>query len=359
MAQRCSAVDDSLPLFSALFNYRHSEAESDSPLGEGVRLLSARERSNYPVGVSVDDLGSGFRLVVQASAEIGAQRVLGYLEQAVASLVAASEQAPERPVLELSVMPADERAHILDALSGGGPGTQPDALLVHTLFEEQVRRTPDAVALLCGNREVSYDALNRQANRIAHRLIALGVRPGDRVALCAERSAAAVAGILGALKSGAAYVPLDPEYPEDRLRFMLEDAAPAALLTEGRLTGILPGNMPVVLLGDAAPAEEPRDWEHDPDASARGLTARSLAYIIYTSGSTGRPKGVMVEHGNITWLFLNTKDKFHFDSKDTGVYFIHCHLTFPSGNFGSAFLWGRLVIVDKICTRSLVTSMLY
>ncbi|CAK9884153.1 MAG: Dimodular nonribosomal peptide synthase [Candidatus Erwinia impunctatus] len=259
----------------------------------------------------------------------------------------------DKPIKDLELIDGEEYDRVVYKYNHLSVANTNFETLIHTLFEEQVRRSPEAVALLCGNREVSYDALNRQANRIAHRLIALGVRPGDRVALCAERSAAAVAGILGILKSGAAYVPLDPEYPEDRLRFMLEDAAPAALLTEGRLTGILPGNTPVVLLGDAAHAEEPRDWEHDPDASARGLTARSLAYIIYTSGSTGRPKGVMVEHGNITRLFLNTKDKFHFDSKDTWSLFHSLSFDFSVWElWGALSSGGRLVIVDKICTRS-------
>jgi amino acid adenylation domain-containing protein len=141
---------------------------------------------------------------------------------------------------------------------------------------------------------MTYCALNAQANRIAHALIAAGVRPGARVAICAARGPALVAGLLGVMKSGAAYVPLDPAYPPDRLATMLADSAPAALLTQAALAPGLGAALPRVLLDDTAALSARQDT--DPCLPAR---AGQVAYVIHTSGSTGKPKGVMVSHGGV------------------------------------------------------------
>ncbi|MEL4891689.1 amino acid adenylation domain-containing protein [Xanthomonas protegens] len=166
---------------------------------------------------------------------------------------------------------------------------------VHALFEAQARRTPDAQALICEDVTLSYAELNRRANQVAHRLIGLGLQPDDRVAICVERSVSMIAGLLGILKAGAAYVPLDPSYPADRLAYMLEDSRPKALLTQtqvyARLPSLQAAQAPVLVLNDGS-----LDAVDAHDPTIAGLTSRHLAYVIYTSGSTGQPKGVMVEH---------------------------------------------------------------
>ncbi|MGC0015498.1 amino acid adenylation domain-containing protein, partial [Ralstonia pseudosolanacearum] len=141
-------------------------------------------------------------------------------------------------------------------------------------------------------RQVSYAELNAQANRVAHALIGLGVGPDARVGLCAERSVELVVGLLGILKAGGGYVPLDPSYPQDRLAYMLEDSAPVAVLAQSNTREQL-GALSVPVLDLDGPLEEA---EHDPQVT--GLEPHHLAYVIYTSGSTGRPKGVVVEHRN-------------------------------------------------------------
>ncbi|WP_440030567.1 AMP-binding protein, partial [Chromobacterium amazonense] len=169
----------------------------------------------------------------------------------------------------------------------------PQDALIHQLFEAQVERSPEATAVVFEAQSLSYGELNRRANQLAHHLIALGVRPDDRVAICVERSLEMVVGLLGILKAGGAYVPLDPAYPAERLAYMLADAAPVALLTQSDLVEGLVSGLPTVLL-DSRDLSIDRQAEHNPDAEALGLTARHLAYVIYTSGSTGLPKGVMV-----------------------------------------------------------------
>ncbi|KPW34609.1 Amino acid adenylation, partial [Pseudomonas coronafaciens pv. atropurpurea] len=184
------------------------------------------------------------------------------------------------------------------------PDTEPhfdENQSVHGLFEAQVQRAPQAVAVRFGNQSLDYAALNTQANRLAHHLRGLGVGPDVRVGICLERSLDMLIGVLAVLKAGGAYVPLDPAYPQARLAHMLADSAPRVLLTHDlarpAMLATLAGCAETPMLLDMADtclwAGQPA---HNPDPHVIGLTSRHLAYVIYTSGSTGVPKGVMVEH---------------------------------------------------------------
>ncbi|WP_234894649.1 non-ribosomal peptide synthetase, partial [Sinorhizobium medicae] len=181
----------------------------------------------------------------------------------------------------------------------------PSELCIHQLFEAQVQKAPEAVAVVHEGERLSYGELNGRANRLAHHLIGLGVRPDQPVAICLERSPAMVVGLLAILKAGGAYVPLDPAYPGPRLNQVLADAAPRLLLCDAAGRAALAPealvDVTMVDLETATPvwAELPA---FDPEPRALGLTARHLAYIIYTSGSTGTPKGVMVEHRGVVNL---------------------------------------------------------
>jgi amino acid adenylation domain-containing protein len=179
---------------------------------------------------------------------------------------------------------------------------------IHEMFEAQAASTPGATALVFEGASISYSELNRRANRLAHHLRSLGVRPDARVAICIERSFEMVIALLAVIKAGGAYVPLDPAYPVDRLRYMLEDSEPVALLTQNHLIGLFPGqSRGLHVLDLSAPASPWRELsESNPDRTGVGLVPNHLAYVIYTSGSTGKPKGVMVEHRSVvnrlTWM---------------------------------------------------------
>ena len=172
----------------------------------------------------------------------------------------------------------------------------PDDVCIHQLFEDQVARRPEAVALVYKDNKLTYDELNTHANRLAHYLIKEGVGPDKLVALCVERSFDMVIGLMAVLKAGGAYVPMDPAYPADRLRFMLDDSQPVLLLTDGsadEALGKTAKDFKLVNLND-----HKRRWDKLPDTnpSVPELTPINLAYVIYTSGSTGLPKGVMGPH---------------------------------------------------------------
>jgi surfactin family lipopeptide synthetase A len=184
---------------------------------------------------------------------------------------------------------------------------------VHELIEEQVARTPDAVAVVFENAQLTYGELNRRANQLAHSLVKLGVGPNVLVGVCVERSLEMVVGLLGTLKAGGAYVPVDPGFPADRVAFMLEDAEAPVLLTQDSLVATLPENKAALVRLDA-------DWSKIAAESTENLGRRSssedLAYTMYTSGSTGKPKGVQIPHGAVVNFLISMADKPGMTKRD-------------------------------------------
>jgi amino acid adenylation domain-containing protein len=207
---------------------------------------------------------------------------------------------PEQRLSDLPLLTAQEQQQLLEW--NHTPTDFPKAVCLHQLFENQVERTPEAVAVVFEDEQLSYRELNRRANQLAHHLITLGVKPETLVGICVERSIEMIVGLLGILKAGGAYVPLDPAYPQARLAFMLEDAQVSVLLTQQPWLDILTEPRPasIVCLDT--------DWqaicqqsEENPQSLA---SVNNLAYVIYTSGSTGRPKGVLIEHRGLCNLAL-------------------------------------------------------
>ncbi|MCC8415596.1 AMP-binding protein, partial [Photorhabdus laumondii] len=297
LAQRCSRVPGEIPLFSALLNYRHND-QPTFPNKEvpGIEFLGAQERTNYPFVLSVEDGGSTLGLTAQVVQPFESERVCGYMQQALESLAEALEQRPETPVRTLNILPAAEKKLLLETWNATATETSyPDHSCIHRLFEQWAKKSPDATALVYEEQILSYANLNACANRLAHQLIALGVTPDQRVAVCVSRSPAMVAGVLAVLKAGGAYVPLDPAYPSARLAHILTDAAPAVVLAD-KAGKVALGEEALTGLTVLDPNILPNQVDSNPQIS--GLTSRHLAYVIYTSGSTGVPKGVMIEHRN-------------------------------------------------------------
>jgi amino acid adenylation domain-containing protein len=311
-AQRCSGIAGSAPLFSSLLNYRHSvlNAESQGVWARvpGVRELMVVDRTNYPITASVDDFGEEFALTAQTDRRVQPERIIGYLRSAIQSLVEALEVAPQTPALALSILPQQEREKVISSFNATHEfGSQHQ--LVHELFEQQVERTPDAVAVVFEEQSVTYAELNAKANQLGRYLRARQVGPDQLVAVCTERGVEMIVALLGILKAGGAYIPLDPSYPTGRLAQMLEDARPKVLLTQERLKKQLPhtSGEVIALDGDwSRIAQQRTDNLAPPDPE---LNAHRLAYVIYTSGSTGTPKGVMVEHAGVVNFLTSMRDR--------------------------------------------------
>ncbi|MDX1017279.1 AMP-binding protein, partial [Sinorhizobium medicae] len=234
-------------------------------------------------------------------------RMTQHLQNLLCAVVADAGQ----PVGRIELLSPEERTYLLEELNRTD-ADYPSERCIHELFEQQVRRTPEAVAVVHEDEALSYGELNVRANRLAHHLIGLGVRPDQPVAICLERSPAMVVGLLAILKAGGAYVPLDPAYPSERLNQVLADAAPKLLLADAAGRAALGAetlaDVSVVDLEGTPAAELPAC---DPDPRVLGLTSRHLAYVIYTSGSTGTPKGVMVEHGSLV-NYLHWSDRSYY-----------------------------------------------
>jgi amino acid adenylation domain-containing protein len=312
LAQRSSGVEARAPLFTSFLNYRHNagrkRALSPEALQElgGMRWLRTEDRSNYPVGLSVNDWGDELGVSAQAPRSVGAERVCALMHRALEALVEALETAPDRAVGAIDVLPAAERRRVLEEWNATG-AAYPRESCVHELFEAQVERTPGAVAVVFGDAALSYAELDARADRLAHGLRERGVGPDARVGICVERSLEMVVGVLAVLKAGGAYVPLDPQYPADRLSYMLADARVPVLLTQEHLRHTLPefAGETVLLDGEHADAsvEHRRALSHSRTfALSHSPSPDNLAYVIYTSGSTGAPKGVMVAHRSVANL---------------------------------------------------------
>ncbi len=318
LAQRCSGVASGTPLFSALLNYRHNDQQD--PLDEtmdGIEFLGGQESTNYPFGLSVEDGGATLGLTASAVQPFDPDRICGYMQQALESLVETLEQAPETPIRALNILPETERTLLLETWNETET-PYPEALCIHQLFEQQAEQTPQATALVYQEQTFSYAELNACANRLAHQLIALGVAPDQLVAICVARSPAMVVGLLAVLKAGGAYVPLDSTYPGERLAYILNDTAPAVVLADA--------------VGRAALGEEvlagltvldPNTLSDLPDSNPQvpALTPQHLAYVIYTSGSTGQPKGVMVEHQAMYQRYLGFNDTYAVTARDRMLQF--------------------------------------
>jgi len=276
--------------------------------------------------------------------EATVRRMLGHF----GTLLDAAVRAPRAPLSTLSMLDAEERAALAAAASATARYQVEHAL--PAMFAEQAARTPNAPALTFGGESVTYAELDARANRLAHHLVKRGARKDSLVGLLVERSAETIVGILGILKAGAGYLPLDPAYPDDRLAYVLEDSGASVVVSTAGLAGRLPGEGTTIVRVDVdadAIAAEPSG------APPIDVSPDALAYVIYTSGSTGKPKGVQVTHANVVRLFAATGHWFGFGSDDVWTLFHSTAFDFSVWEIWGALLYGgRLVVVPFEVSRS-------
>lgn len=257
------------------------------------------------------------------------ERMLGHFE----NLLKGITDQPEQKISELPFLTETER-HQLVIEWNQTQTAYPRDRAIHSLFEEQAASTPDAVAIVSDEQQLSYRELNARANRVAHYLRRRGVKPDTRVGVCMHRSMHLLVSILGILKAGGAYVPLDPDYPESRLDFMLKDSQAPLLLTQTRLAPQLANHGAKIICVDEIEQQLVNESDDNPGNTS---SPEHLAYVMYTSGSTGKPKGVAVTHRNVVRLVKNT----NYASFSADEIFLQAStISFDASTFE---IWGSLL----------------
>jgi len=256
---------------------------------------------------------------------------------------------PDAPISTLSLLTPAEQQQLLVEWNAS-PSTYQATQCIHQQFVAQVEKFPDAIAVVCEDKTLTYQQLNHRANQLAHYLQKLGVKPEVRVGIFVERSLEMIVGLLGILKAGGAYVPLDPTYTNERLQFMLADAEVVILLTQTHLTEVINSSEIFQVCLDG-------DWERIAQESTANpiteVTPENLAYVIYTSGSTGKPKGVEIAHGSVVHLFAATRPMFNFDERDVWTVFHSYAFDFSVWEIWGALLHAsKLVVVPRYLTQS-------
>ncbi len=338
-----------MPLVQVLFVWQNTpEATLDLP---GLTLSSIESdngTSRFDLALNAWETERGVAGFLRYRSELfdaaSIERCLRHYQNLLAAIVL----NPNRRIDELKLLtPAEEKQ-----LQDWNPTPLNDApeRLLHNLFEEHARRTPERVAVVFEDEQISYGELNARANRLAHYLLKHGVGPEVIVGICVERSVEMLTGLLGILKAGGAYLPLDPDYPQERLAFMLQDSGATLLLTQNELLKNLPALDAHAICLDADRQQIAQESaENPPSISAPA----NLAYVIYTSGSTGQPKGTLITHRNVFHLFAATRSLFRFDERDVWTLFHSYAFDFSVWELWGALLYGgRLVIVPYFVSRS-------
>ena len=269
--------------------------------------------SRFDLALDIKDGPEGLVCSFEYSTDLFEQativRMAGHLQTLLEAVVA----DPGRQLAEYQILTEPERHQIL--VEWNATATDyPRDLCIHQLFENQVESTPDAVAVIFKDQQLTYRELNRRANQLAHYLQYLGVEPGVLVGICVERSLDMVVGLLGILKAGGAYLPLDPTFPSERIEFMLEDAQVPVLITQQHLTSQLPNHKAIVVCLDTDGTKLSLQSETNVPPTT---LSDNLAYVIYTSGSTGRPKGVQIIHRAVVNFLLSMREQPGLRAEDT------------------------------------------
>ena len=305
------------PLFQVMFQLRNLPRWHGKIPGLRVdRIQLDIGVARFDLTLEVDEVQGRWECTFEYSTDLFDPATIERMQRHFQTLLEGITANPDQRISDLPLMTQAERHRLLVEWNDTDKD-YPSDKRIHELFEEQVERTPDAVAVVFEGEALTYRELNRRANQLAHYLIGLGVGPEVLVGICLERSVKMVVAVLGVLKSGGAYVPLDPSYPRERLRFMLEDAQATVVLTQDRLTESFSRLSARVICPDRYREEIALQDEKNP---ATETQADNLAYVIFTSGSTGKPKGVQVQHSTAMNLLSDVRERLRLNGQDTSLF---------------------------------------
>jgi len=327
------------PIFQVMFNFLNT------PENSSLNCPSFKERINLKQNRALFDLTlyvrqkqAGIEITFEYSTDLFESATIERMTRHFQMLLRGIINNPDEKISHLPLLTQAEKQQILIDWNNTTTAYPKDKC-IHQLFEEQVAKTPNKIAVVFEEQQLTYSQLNEKANQLAHYLQKLGVKPETLVGICVERSLEMIIGILGILKAGGAYVPLDPNYPQERLQFMLEDAQISVLLTAEKSEDKLlsyPGK--IVCTDTEWDKIEPESKENLKSA----VCSQNLAYVIYTSGSTGKPKGVLVKHKSVNRLVKNTNYiNIHPSAKIAQI----ANTSFDAATFE---IWGALLNGAKL-----------
>lgn len=310
------------PLFQVMFVLQNTpERVLELPDVTLTPLLDVHTNtSKFDLYLALTESPAGLTGALEYSTDLFNRATITRMVDHFQTLLSSIVSNPEQSISTLPILREAERHQLLVEWNNTGvEQVEPNqSLCIHQLFEAQVERTPQALAVTLEDQQLTYQELNQRANQLAHYLQTLGVGPDVRIGICVERSLEMIVGLLGILKAGGAYIPLDPNYPSERLAFMLEDGQVPVLLTQARLITRLPDTQAKIVCLDA-------DWDviaqERSDNPISEVSAHNLAYLIYTSGSTGQPKGVMIEHRSLVAYTETASVEFALGPEDRVLQF--------------------------------------
>jgi len=326
------------PVFQVMFGMQNVPRAAPSLNGLSItRVPLPSVTAKFDLTLFVTETATGLSLWLEYNTDLFEEATVSRMLRHFEHLLEAVVADPDRPILRLPLLTPAERAQLLSEQNATASDFPKQS--IHTAFEKQVERTPKSIAVVSEHGKLTYADLDRRANQLAHHLQKSGVGPGELVGLCIERSPEMLVSLLGILKTGAAYLPLDPSYPQERLSLMLADGKVKVLLTLERLQEKLPPHTAKTVFID-------KDWEtiarESADSVANAATTEDLAYVMYTSGSTGKPKGVAVTHQSVLRLVKQTKyARLGADE----VFLQFAPLSFDASTFE---IWGSLLNGAKL-----------
>lgn len=306
-------------LFQLMFAFRRDPLEQFYRLAHvSIDMISIkRQTAKFDLNLAVYERADSLRCHFAYSTDLFNQSTIERMATYYRRLVEEIVVDPGRRILDLPLLGESER-HQLMVEWNDTKKDYPTDKCIHEFFEEQARRTPEAIALQFGEQQITYQALNDRANQLAHYLRKQDVGPDTLVGICVERSAEMVVGLLGIIKAGGAYVPLDPNYPTERLAFLLEDAKPMVLLMQEKLADRISKNGVTRVFIDSQWDEISRESKEGPDSDT---TLDNLAYVVYTSGSTGKPQGVGITHRGVVNFAFSASEELGLSIRDRVLQF--------------------------------------
>ncbi|TNE54260.1 MAG: amino acid adenylation domain-containing protein, partial [Bacteroidetes bacterium] len=327
------------PLFDVLFAFQNNEQEKLQVHDLNFELLNfEQETSKFDLSLNAAEINDEIHCSFEYATALFSEDTIERMSQHLVHLLQFVCEHPDAKLGQIPLMSSEESLAYIQR-EQSNRADYPQELTLIQAFENQVQKTPEATALIWGDHRMSYTELNRRANCLAHELRELGIQRGQHIALLIDRNEWMLVGILASLKIGACYVPIDPEYPEERIQFTLQDSEAVALLHTG---------FPRANYDGIQCAIHELSYEKDHENTISSGQAKDAAYIIYTSGSTGTPKGVVVENQQVISLLFHQPNHFDFTESDTWTLFHSYCFDFSVWEmYGALLFGGKLVLISK------------